>query len=385
MKTIAILGSTGSIGTQTLDVVDNLGGEFTVVALTANSRVDLLYEQIIKYKPKLAVVMEAAAYDTLKAKLRKTSGIDVTLLCGLDGLLEASASADLCVNALVGSVGLLPTLAAIDAGADVALANKETIVMAGEIVMNRARLRDVRIIPIDSEHSAIFQCLAGNKGNRIRKIILTASGGPFCGMTLDQLESVTPDDALRHPNWVMGRKITIDSATMMNKGLEVIEARWLFCVEPSRIDVVVHPQSVVHSMVEFEDGAVMAQLGESDMRVSIQYALTYPRRVRSDFGRLDILNRGTLSFELPDNQTFPCLNYAYDALNMGGTVPTVLNSANEVAVEMFLEGKIAFLEIPWLIRSAVSAYNVEHAFDVDGILQADAWAKNLCQQLLKGR
>jgi len=376
MKNATILGSTGSIGTQTLEVIDNMGGEAAVTALTANSNVGLLYEQILRYKPKFAAVMDEQAYHELKGMLSKTS-LDVKLAQGIDGIIEAAAMdcADICVNALVGSIGLLPTLAAIDAGTDIALANKESIVTAGELVMTHAKERGVSIIPIDSEHSAVFQCLAGNEGNKIRKIILTASGGPFRGRSREQLEHVTLDEALRHPNWVMGRKITIDSATLMNKGLEVIEARWLFGVDPSQIEVVVHPQSVVHSMVEFEDGAVMAQLGESDMRVCIQYALTYPTRVKSDFRRLDILQRGTLTFEPPDTQAFPCLQYAYDALKAGGTMPTVLNSANEAAVELFLNGKISFLDIPRLINAAVSSYNVRHELDIGGILQADAWAR----------
>ncbi|MCL2673793.1 MAG: 1-deoxy-D-xylulose-5-phosphate reductoisomerase [Defluviitaleaceae bacterium] len=376
MKNATILGSTGSIGTQTLEVIDNMGGEAAVTALTANSNVGLLYEQILRYKPKFAAVMDEQAYHELKGMLSKTS-LDVKLAQGIDGIIEAAAMdcADICVNALVGSIGLLPTLAAIDAGTDIALANKESIVTAGELVMTHAKERGVSIIPIDSEHSAVFQCLAGNEGNKIRKIILTASGGPFRGRSREQLEHVTLDEALCHPNWVMGRKITIDSATLMNKGLEVIEARWLFGVDPSQIEVVVHPQSVVHSMVEFEDGAVMAQLGESDMRVCIQYALTYPTRVKSDFRRLDILQRGTLTFEPPDTQAFPCLQYAYDALKAGGTMPTVLNSANEAAVELFLNGKISFLDIPRLINAAVSSYNVRHELDIGGILQADAWAR----------
>ncbi|MCL2851429.1 MAG: 1-deoxy-D-xylulose-5-phosphate reductoisomerase [Defluviitaleaceae bacterium] len=373
MKNIVILGSTGSIGTQALEVVDSLGAEAGISALTANSSADLLYDQIVKYKPKLAVVMNAGAYDELRNKLR-AAGIGVKLAHGMDGLLEAASMdcADVCVNALVGSVGLLPTLAAIDAGTDVALANKETIVTAGEIVMGRARARGVNIVPIDSEHSAIFQCLAGNSGNRIHRILLTASGGPFRGMSPEQLKSVTIEDALAHPNWVMGRKITIDSATLMNKGLEVIEARWLFDVDPSQIEVVVHPQSVIHSMVEFEDGAIMAQLGESDMRVSIAYALTYPRRARSDFKRLDIFSRSPLTFEPPDTTAFPCLAYAYDALRAGGTAPAVLNSANEAAVELFLSGKISFTDIPRLINEAVSSYNVrrdaKNLYSIPGML-----------------
>ena len=373
-KTIAILGSTGSIGTQALEVVDNLGTEISVAALTANSSAELLYEQIVKYRPKLATIMNEQAYDDLSHRIR-ASGIDVKLTRGMEGLQEAAACADICLNALVGSIGLMPTLAAIDAGADVALANKETIVMAGELVMDRARQRGVKIIPIDSEHSAIFQCLAGNSTNKIRRIILTASGGPFRGLSAAQLESVTLADALRHPNWVMGRKITIDSATLMNKGLEVIEAKWLFGIDPSQIEVVVHPQSVVHSMVEFEDGAIMAQLGESDMRVCIQYALTYPTRIRSNFKRLDILSRGALTFEPPDTEVFPCLAYAYDALNVGGCVPAVLNSANEAAVALFLDGKTSFTDIPRQLKAAVAAYTLQHSYDIGGILQADAWAR----------
>jgi len=377
MKNVVILGSTGSIGTQALEVVDNLGSEMNVVALSVNSSVDVLFEQVVKYRPRLAVVTDASAYDELRRKIN-ASGLNVTPAFGMDGLLEAAAmdGADVCVNALVGSVGLLPTLAAIDAKTDVALANKESIVTAGQVVMSRARENGVNIVPIDSEHSAVFQCLAGNSGNRVRKILLTASGGPFRGKSFDDMASVSVDEALVHPNWSMGRKITIDSATMMNKGLEVIEARWLFDVDPLQIEVVVHPQSVVHSMVEFEDGAVMAQLGESDMRVCIAYALTYPRRVHADFRRLDIFGRSPLTFEPPDLTAFPCLAYAYEALRAGGVAPTILNAANEAAVELFLNGKILFTDIPRLINRAVSSYNVKHLnAGVGEILQADAWGK----------
>lgn len=385
---IAILGSTGSIGMQALDVIDNLGDEFRVVALAAKRNVELLYGQILGYTPKIAAIMDEDAFEQLQARLKDHP---TKLVCGMDGLIEAATleEASVVLNSVVGSIGLAPTMAAIDAGKTIALANKETIVAGGEIVVQRARERGVRILPIDSEHSAILQCLAGNSDNKVHKIYLTASGGPFRGKTAGSLRSVTPDQALKHPNWIMGPKITIDSATLMNKGLEVIEAKWLFGLRAEQIEVVVHPQSIIHSMVEFEDGAIIAQLGESDMRVAIQYALTYPRRVRANYRRLDIVARGQLTFERPNTANFPCLPLAYDALKIGGSIPAVLNAANEVAVQRFLRHEIAFTDIPKQLKIAMNAYTEKIKAEgaslgirnIQDILAAEEWARNFVSSL----
>ncbi|MCL2396768.1 MAG: 1-deoxy-D-xylulose-5-phosphate reductoisomerase [Defluviitaleaceae bacterium] len=369
---ISVLGSTGSIGTQTLEVVEHLG-DVEVLALTAHSNIDLLEQQITRFKPRLAVVYEQTG--ALELKKRVDSGVEV--LSGLDGLVAAAAlaSADMVVNALVGNVGLLPTVAAINARKNVALANKEVLACAGELIMPMAKATGVQILPIDSEHSAIFQCLAGNEGNEIERIYLTASGGPFRGYTPERLAHVTVADALNHPNWDMGRKITIDSATMMNKGLEVMEARWLFDVDPRCISVLVHPQSIIHSMVEFTDGQILAQLGAADMRLPIQHVLTHPRRMTSSFARLDFARHNTLTFEQPDYETFPCLRLAYDALAAGGLIPAILNAANETAVEMFLAEKIPFNQISVIIDRTISAYTGSGAVDINNIMQADSFAR----------
>ena len=363
---IAILGSTGSIGTQTLEVARALNIE--IAALTAHSNVDLIAAQIAEFKPKLAVMFDEAAALELKKR------VDIEVLAGMDGLVAAAwIDCNVVVNALVGNVGLLPTVAAINAGRDVALANKEVLVCAGEIIMPLAKARNVSILPVDSEHSAISQCLEGV--NAPRRIYLTASGGPFRSFTAAQLADVTLEDALKHPNWSMGRKITIDSATMMNKGLEVIEARWLFGLDAGDISVLVHPQSIVHSMVEFADGQILAQLGPPDMRLPIQYALTHPRRVTANFKRLDFSGNINLTFEQPDWENFPCLGLAYDALRTGGLVPTVLNAANEAAVQMFLDKKIPFTGIGKIIDGTISAYNGNDAVDIENILEAENWAR----------
>lgn len=373
MRKLSILGSTGSIGTQTLEVVSNLE-DMQVLALTGNSNIDLLEAQARKFQPKLVAVMDETNAKRLQARLADTG---ICVAGGMEALVEAATldEVDTVVTSVVGNVGLQPTFAAIRAGKNIALANKETLVSAGQLVMDLARQHQVKIYPVDSEHSAIFQSLQGNEGNPIRRILLTASGGPFRGKKRKELEGVTAADALAHPNWSMGKKITIDSATLMNKGLEVMEAKWLFGVEVDQIEVLIHPQSIIHSAVEYEDGAIMAQLGEPDMRVPIQYALTYPKRVKNPFPKIDFTKRSQLTFEKPDLETFPCLSLAYQALKVGGTLPTVLNGANEVAVARFLAGEITFLQIPALIEATMQAYTVKYDYTLEDLLEADAWAK----------
>ena len=367
------MGSTGSIGTQTLEVVENLG-DIQVAALTGNQNIDLLEQQARKFRPEFVAVMQEGKAETLRGRLADTN---VRVLCGMEGLLAAATcdGVDTVVTSVVGNIGLKPTFAAIEAGKNIALANKETLVSAGQLVMDAARRHGSRIYPVDSEHSAIFQSLQGNEGNAIARILLTASGGPFRGKKREELQHITAADALKHPNWSMGRKITIDSATLMNKGLEVMEAKWLFGVEVEQIEVLIHPQSIVHSAVEYEDGAIIAQLGEPDMRVPIQYALTYPKRVKNPFPRIDFAQRSTLTFEQPDTETFRCLALAYRALHTGGTLPAVLNGANEIAVERFLRGELSFLEIPALIERTMDAYTVKYEYTLEDLLEADAWAR----------
>lgn len=373
MKNIAILGSTGSIGTQTLDVIRH-NDDLKLVAISAGSNIILLEEQIREFHPELVAVWSES-----KAKELRTAVADVTpavkVVSGMDGLLEVAtiASSDILVTAVVGMIGIRPTIAAIKAGKDIGLANKETLVTAGHIIMPLAAECNVSILPVDSEHSAIFQCLHGERENSIHKILLTASGGPFRGRTKKDLELVTLDQALRHPNWSMGKKITIDSATMVNKGLEVIEAKWLFGVQPEQIQVVVQPQSIIHSMVEFEDGAVMAQLGTPDMRLPIQYALYYPKRVYLDGKRLNFETLSQITFEKPDMDTFLGLKYAYEAINTGGSMPTVLNAANELAVAKFLNKTVRFLEIYDMIRFCMDQHKVIENPGVEEILETEQW------------
>ncbi len=349
MKHLAILGSTGSIGTQTLDIVRNNRDRFKVVSLAARSSIDLLEKQIREFEPLAAAVWDEEKASNLAKRVSDTS---VKILSGMEGLIEASrlAEADMTVTAIVGMIGIRPTVAAIKAGKDIALANKETLVTAGHIIMPLAKKHGVSILPVDSEHSAIFQSLQGNSMNPIEKIILTASGGPFRGKTLAELENVTVDDALKHPNWSMGPKITIDSATMVNKGLEVMEASRLFDVPAEKIEVHVHPQSIVHSAVQYADGAVMAQLGTPDMHIPIAYALNYPERLTLPEERLDLFKIHDLTFEKPDLETFKGLKMAYRAISEGGIMPTVFNAANEKAVAMFLDRRIKYLEIPEIIE-----------------------------------
>ena len=373
MKNVAILGSTGSIGTQTLDVIRN-NDDLNLVAISAGSNISLLEEQIREFHPQLVAVWSEAKADELRVAIA-----DVTPTCkvvsGMEGLLEVATieSSDILVTAIVGMIGIQPTIAAIRAGKDIGLANKETLVTAGHIIMPLAKEKNVSILPVDSEHSAIFQCLNGENDNKISKILLTASGGPFRGKTKEDLELVTLEMALMHPNWAMGRKITIDSATMVNKGLEVIEAKWLFDVEPSQIEVVVQPQSIIHSMVEFEDGAVMAQLGTPDMRLPIQFALYYPKRKHLPGDRLDFSMLSEIKFEKPDMDTFLGLKFAYDSLNIGGSMPTVMNAANELAVAKFLNKKISFLEIYEMIDFCMKQHKLIENPTVEEILATEQW------------
>lgn len=373
MRKISILGSTGSIGTQTLEVVENLEN-IKVMAITGNSNIDLLEKQARKFHPELVAVMNEKNAEILKGRLADQK---IRIVSGMDGLVEAATyeGVDTVVTSVVGNIGLKPTFEAIRAGKNIALANKETLVSAGQLVMDLAKKHHIHIYPVDSEHSAIFQSLQGNTGNKIQRILLTASGGPFRGKKREELEHVTAADALAHPNWSMGKKITIDSATLMNKGLEVMEAKWLFDVDVDQIEVLIHPQSIVHSAVEYEDGAIIAQLGEPDMRVPIQYALTYPKRVKNPFPRVDFAQRSNLTFDKPDMDTFKCLSLAYRALKTGGTLPAVLNGANEVAVARFLKGEISFLQIPALIEQTMDAYTVKYEYTLEDLLEADAWAK----------
>lgn len=382
MRKISILGSTGSIGTQTLDVVRKNKEKFEVVAISANSSVDLLLQQIKEFKPKYVAVYDEIS--ALKLKSMIPNDIKIEVLSGMEGLKAIAAldEIDVLLTAIVGMIGLVPTLTAIKNKKDIALANKETLVCAGDLVMSEAKKHNVKILPVDSEHSAIFQCLNGEQNKEIEKIILTASGGPFRGKTKQDLLEVTKNQALKHPNWSMGRKISIDSSTLMNKGLEVIEAKWLFGVEHNQIDVVVHPQSIIHSMVQFVDSSVMAQLGCPDMRLPIQYALSYPNRTINDFERLDLAKIATLTFEKPNLETFPCLKIAYESLKMGGTYCAVLNSANEVLVNEFLEDKIGFYDIPYYIEKTLEAHNSIENPSLEDILEIDKWARSFVKNIL---
>lgn len=385
MKRLSLLGSTGSIGVQTLDVVRGLkgtGSEIKVEVLAARSNVKRLEEQLRAFSPAAVAVYEEAAAKDLKDRVRD---LPVKVLTGMEGLCEAAAwdSADCVLNSVVGMVGLQPTLAALAAKKTVALANKETLVAGGALVRNAAREAGVPILPVDSEHSAIFQCLQGRPANgALKKLILTASGGPFFGRDKSFLQTVTPAQALNHPNWDMGAKVTIDSATMMNKGLEVIEASWLFDLPPERIDVVVHRESIVHSLVEYEDHSVIAQLGVPDMRIPIQYALTYPCRYPSPVKELDLCEAGKLTFFEPDRENFRCLQICIDALTRGGLAPAAANGANERAVELFLQGKIGFLEIPDLVEAAVNAQPDAPAACLRDVLDADRRAKEFVANMI---
>lgn len=372
MKKIGILGSTGSIGTQTLEIVRS-NSDLQVTALAAGSNVSLMEKQIREFKPALAVMWSEDAAEDLKSRV---ADLGIKVLSGMEGLLELAVleEMEVLVTAIVGMIGIRPTIAAIEAGKTIALANKETLVTAGHIIMPLAAQKKVSILPVDSEHSAIFQSMNGENKKRVSKILLTASGGPFRGRKREELLNIRAEDALKHPNWSMGRKITVDSSTLVNKGLEVIEAKWLFGVEPEHIQVVVQPQSIIHSMVEYEDGAVMAQLGTPDMKLPIQYALFYPDRRPMEGKRIDFYELASITFERPDTETFKGLAMAYDAIRTGGSMPTVFNAANEKAVSLFLNNEIRFLEIYDLIQGAMENHQVTDNPSVDRILEAEAEA-----------
>jgi len=378
-KRIAILGSTGSIGTQALEVISQHPEKFEVEVLTAMNNVDLLIEQSIQYQPNMVVIGNEQHYKRVQSALESHP---IKVYSGEDAIAQVTAfdSVDMVLTAMVGFSGLKPTIEAIRAGKSIALANKETLVVAGELIMKEAEAKRAPIIPVDSEHSAIYQCLSGEGNNRIEKIILTASGGPFREWGTKELEMVTPAQALRHPNWSMGPKITIDSATLMNKGLEVIEARWLFGVGPDEIEVVVHPQSIIHSMVQFTDGSIKAQMGLPDMRLPIQYAFSYPNRFESDFERFDFLKHPSLTFEQPDTKIFRNLALSYEALRKGGNWPCILNAANEVAVEAFLKEKIGFLQIPDVIENTLSRATYIKAPLMEDYFNYDLQARQVAQE-----
>ena len=378
MKTIAILGSTGSIGTQALDLVRRNPEKFSVTVLSCSRRIERLKEQIEEFHPRMVVGQREEDAATLAVEYPK-----LQVEYGDKGLIAAAeSSCDLVLNSLVGIRGMIPTYYALRAGNDIAFANKETLVAGGELIMRTSEETGRKLLPVDSEHSAIFQCLQQNSGQAVRRILLTASGGPFRGYTLEQLRGVTLDQALRHPKWDMGNKITIDSATMMNKGLEIIEAKWLFDVDPDRIQVVVHPQSIVHSAVEYWDGSVLAQMGNPDMRVPISYAFSWPERLENDFKPLDLFAEGTLTFERPDPEVFKTLRLARQACSQGGTYPAALNGANEALVQMFLEQKIGFTDIQDTIEKVLEVHKPENHLTLEGILEADRKAREAAVRLL---
>jgi 1-deoxy-D-xylulose-5-phosphate reductoisomerase len=381
MKKISILGSTGSIGVSTLEIVAAHPDRFKVVALSAGSNLELLRKQIEKYSPQLVAVITAESARELRTML---TGKKPEIMHGVPGMIAVATAdeAEMVVAAIVGAAGLVPTAAAVRAGKDLALANKETLVTAGHLIMGMVKEKGVRLYPVDSEHSAVFQSLQGHRREDVRRIILTASGGPFINYPLEKLAKVSIADALNHPNWSMGRKITIDSATMMNKGLEVIEARWLFDMPVENISVNIHPQSIIHSMVEYVDGCVMAQLGVPDMKAPIAYALSYPERVTTGVRPLDLTALSGLTFLNPDHTRFPALRLAYQALGAGESMPTVLNAANEVAVEAFLDGRIKFTDIPAVIEKAMDAHEAHPLTSIEEVLLVDRWGREKCRELL---
>ena len=381
MRTLTILGSTGSIGTQTLDIVRQFKDDFSINVLTANTRIKELEDQIREFNPKAVAISNEDAWKEFK----NTTSFKGEILCGEEGVIAAASHPDndIVMQALVGFSGVAPTLAAIEQGATIALANKETLVSAGSIVMKSAKEKQVPILAVDSEHSAILQCMAGEERSMIDKIILTASGGPFREFEKDAFSSITREQALKHPNWVMGQKITIDSATLMNKGFEVIEARWLFDLTPEQIEVVIHPQSIIHSLVQFGDASIKAQLGTPDMRVPIIYALFYPERRHADLPTLDLLSAGNLSFFKPDTERFPCLQLAYDAMKAGGTAPAILNAANEIAVQYFLENKASFMQIPQIIEKVLGQISIIDNPEMHQIDEADREARILAKKFLQ--
>lgn len=380
-KHIAILGSTGSIGCQALDVVRNHSDAFAVEVLTAQNNADLLIEQAIFFKPNAVVIGNDEKYQTVRKALE---AYPIKVFSGKESIRQVVTmdEIDIVLTAMVGIAGLEPTLEAVNAGKPIALANKETLVVAGNLITEQARNRGINIYPVDSEHSAIFQCLSGEFHNEVEKVYLTASGGPFRGKSRKFLENVKKEDALIHPNWSMGCKITIDSATLMNKGLEVIEAKWLFGLQPEQIEVIVHPQSIIHSMVQFTDGSIKAQMGLPDMKLPILYALSYPNRVQTSFPRFDFANYPSLTFEAPDAENFPCLNLAYEALKKGGNMPCVLNAANEIAVAAFLRDKLTFLKIPEVVEQCMLNLHFISNPNLSDLLETDLETRKFAQKLI---
>ncbi|HEY9435915.1 MAG TPA: 1-deoxy-D-xylulose-5-phosphate reductoisomerase [Blastocatellia bacterium] len=387
MKQIAILGSTGSIGCNTLRVVDALKGGFGVAALGAGSNVELLAEQVEQYRPRVVSARDEEGAEKLRYELRRRGVKPPRVGVGVEGLCEVATcdGVEIVIGAVVGARGLLPVYRALELGRRVALANKETLVVAGELMTRAAEKSGAELLPVDSEHNALHQCMRGERRGEVRRLILTASGGPFRNSSKEEIENATPAQALRHPTWRMGAKITVDSATMMNKGLEVIEARWLFNASADEIDILVHPQSVAHSMIELVDGSIIAQLGVTDMRHAIQYALTYPERLPAELPPLDLTLLGKLEFFAPDTEKFPCVTLAYDALRRGGTAPAVLNAANEVVVAAFLDEKIKFGDIPRLIRAACEAHTPQPASSLETALAADQWARDWVERKIAMR
>jgi len=384
MKKVAILGASGSIGKNTLEVVKDLTDDLKVVCLSVHQNTKFLYEQAIKFLPEVVVITDSSQNDNNINKL-ETEGIKV--FWGSEGLVEALSSIDydILVNALVGAAGLLPTLSSIEKGKTVAIANKESLVMAGEHITTKVKEFNAKLLPIDSEHSAIFQCLVGENIKDVQRVIITGSGGPFLNREKNQFKNITVDEALAHPNWEMGKKITIDSATLMNKGLEIIEAHWLFDLPLEKIDLVIHPQSIIHSMVEFVDGSIKAQLGWPDMKLPIQYALTYPTRRNLNSKKIDLTEMENLTFYRPDYNKFPALQLAVDAIKLGGTSTAVLNASNEEAVFKFLNRKIPFNSIPKLIEQTLSEHQVKKLPTIDDIIMSDQWARNIVEELIKKR
>lgn len=382
MKNITLLGSTGSIGTSALKIIDANKDKYRVMALTGGRNIDLLEEQVRRFRPKSVALLEAEPADILRTRL--SGDIKTEVFSGREGFIHLATldEVDTVISAMTGAAGLVPTYAAVDKGKHIALANKETMVMAGELVMHRAREKGVSVLPIDSEHCAILQCLQGHPGEDLKRIILTASGGPFRHLSHEEMSRVTPKQALRHPNWNMGKKITIDSATLMNKGLETIEAKWLFGLSMNQISIVIHPQSIVHSMVEYRDGSIIAQMGVPDMMIPISYALSYPRHLETPLRPLEIDAVGSLNFEKCDRERFKCLDLALQAAEIGGSMPAVMNGANEIAVEAFLKNMIEFLQIPVLIEKTMEAHEMFKLEGIESVLGADIWAREKSREIL---
>jgi 1-deoxy-D-xylulose-5-phosphate reductoisomerase len=382
MKNICILGSTGSIGTQAIDIIRNRKSEYKLIAISGNLNIDLLFAQAVEFRPNYVAVMDSRVYSILSQKLKNYG---ITVLKGIEGLKYISTldEVDIVLTSVVGMIGLTPTIAAIQAGKIIALANKETLVVGGELITEELKKSKSTILPVDSEHSAVLQCMNGEDPKSINRIILTASGGPFRGKSKSQLIDVTPEQAIKHPKWNMGKKISIDSATLMNKALEVIEAHWLFNVKYENIEVVVHPQSIIHSMVEYIDGSIIAQMSNTDMKHPIQYAFDYPNRHSTVVGYLDLIGKGNITFERPDIETFECLNFGYTAGKMGGTMPTVMNAANEEAVKQFLNGKIRFLDIADIIRESMKTHTVDYELTIEKIINLEIQVRENVNKMIK--